>query len=376
MIVERKVYKEKILNDLNKKMVLIAGPRQVGKTFLAKEILKKFPKGIYLNYDLFEHREIIKRMEWLEDTELIVFDELHKMPDWKNYLKGIYDTKRENLKILITGSARLDFFRQTGDSLTGRYFLHHLFPLTLSELKQDDMEVKIDRFFERGCFPETFLSEDLDDVARWRNQYVDTILREEVFSLEKVDKLKELKLVFEILRRRVGSPVSYKSIAEDVQVSPNTVKRYISILENLYLVFRIPPFAKNIARAVLKEPKIYFFDPGLIVGDKGVVFENFVAMSLYKHATTLKDFKGKDIELRYLRTKDKKEIDFCLVENEIPQLFIEVKLSDREIAKNLRYFSEKYNVKGIQVVKNLRTEYQSGNIKVLKGENFLKSLFL
>ncbi len=376
MIIERKVYKEKILNDLNKKMVLIAGPRQVGKTFLAKEILKKFPKGIYLNYDLFEHREIIKRMEWLEDTELIVFDELHKMPDWKNYLKGIYDTKRENLKILITGSARLDFFRQTGDSLTGRYFLHHLFPLTLSELKQDDMEVKIDRFFERGCFPETFLSEDLDDVARWRNQYVDTILREEVFSLEKVDKLKELKLVFEILRRRVGSPVSYKSIAEDVQVSPNTVKRYISILENLYLVFRIPPFAKNIARAVLKEPKIYFFDPALIVGDKGVVFENFVAMSLYKHATTLKDFKGKDIELRYLRTKDKKEIDFCLVENEIPQLFIEVKLSDREIAKNLRYFSEKYNVKGIQVVKNLRTEYQSGNIKVLKGENFLKSLFL
>ncbi len=376
MIIERKVYKEKILNDLNKKMVLIAGPRQVGKTFLAKEILKKFPGGVYLNYDLFEHREIIKRMEWLEDTELIVFDELHKMPDWKNYLKGIYDTKRENLKILITGSARLDFFRQTGDSLTGRYFLHHLFPLTLSELKQDDMEVKIDRFFERGCFPETFLSEDLDDVARWRNQYVDTILREEVFNLEKIDKLKELKLVFEILRRRVGSPVSYKSIAEDVQVSPNTVKRYISILENLYLVFRITPFAKNIARAVLKEPKIYFFDPGLIVGDKGVVFENFVAMSLYKHATALKDFKGKDIELRYLRTKDKKEIDFCLVENGIPQLFIEVKLSDREIAKNLRYFSEKYNVKGIQVVKNLRTEYQSGSIKVLKGENFLKSLFL
>ena len=376
MVVERKVYKEKILKDIKKKMVFIAGPRQAGKTFLAREILKGFSRGVYLNYDFFEHREIIKNAQWLENTDCLVLDELHKMPDWKNFLKGVYDTKPDNMRIIVTGSARLDYFRQTGDSLAGRYFLHHLFPFSLSELKKDGMDVSIDGFLNKSCFPEPFLESDMVEVKRWRNQYVDTLLREDVLSFEKVDKFNELKLVFELLRRKVGSPISFKSIAEDVQISVNTVKKYIAILENLYIVFRITPFSKNIARAILKEPKIYFFDTGLVVGDDGARFENFVAFSLLKHSVVLKDFQGENVSLHYLKTKDGKEIDFCLVKDGLPELFAEAKFSEKEISPSLKFFYKKYGVKSVQLVKNLKTEYQSDGIEVLKAENFLKNLFL
>ncbi len=376
MVVERKVYKEKILKDIKKKMVFIAGPRQAGKTFLAREILKGFSRGVYLNYDFFEHREIIKNAQWLENTDCLVLDELHKMPDWKNFLKGVYDTKPDNMRIIVTGSARLDYFRQTGDSLAGRYFLHHLFPFSLSELKKDGMDVSIDGFLNKSCFPEPFLESDMVEVKRWRNQYVDTLLREDVLSFEKVDKFNELKLVFELLRRKVGSPISFKSIAEDVQISVNTVKKYIAILENLYIVFRITPFSKNIARAILKEPKIYFFDTGLVVGDDGARFENFVAFSLLKHSVVLKDFQGENVSLHYLKTKDGKEIDFCLVKDGLPELFAEAKFSEKEISPSLKFFYKKYGVKSVQLVKNLKTEYQSNGIEVLKAENFLKNLFL
>lgn len=146
----------KILKDLQNKMVLLAGPRQVGKTWLAREICKEFQYSIYLNYDNLSDQKIIKKANWLEKTELIVFDELHKMPKWKNYLKGIYDTKPQNLRILVTGSARLDIMRQVGDSLAGRYFMHHLLPFTPAELRDSTFASDIDRFIIRGGFPNLF----------------------------------------------------------------------------------------------------------------------------------------------------------------------------------------------------------------------------
>ncbi len=376
MIVERKVYKEKILKDIRKKMVLLAGPRQAGKTFLAREILKEFSNGVYLNYDFFEHREIIKNAAWSEKTDCLVLDELHKMADWKNFLKGVYDTSPDYLKIIVTGSARLDYFRQTGDSLAGRYFFHHLFPFSLSELHKDGLKVSVEDLLNKSCFPEPFLEDDLTEIKRWRNQYVDALLREDALAFEKIDKFNQLKLIFELLRRKVGSPISFKSIAEDVQISVNTVKRYIAILENFYVIFRVTPFSKNIARAILKEPKIYFFDTGLVVGDDGARFENLAAFSLLKHTTILRDFEGEDISLHYLKTKDGKEIDFCLVKEGVPLLFIESKFSEKEISPSLKFFHKKYGIKSVQVVKNLRTEYQFNGIEVLKAENFLKNLYL
>jgi len=126
--------KRAILRDLNKKMVFLAGPRQAGKTTLAKNIAQEFKDSfVYLNYDRLEDRKIIVKEAWLPSTELIILDEIHKMPKWKNYLKGVYDTKSSHQKILVTGSARLEIFNKVGDSLAGRYFLHRLMPLSPAE---------------------------------------------------------------------------------------------------------------------------------------------------------------------------------------------------------------------------------------------------
>lgn len=356
--------------------MFIIGPRQTGKTWLAKEIGKRFKKTVYLNYDRLEDREIIKNESWLASSELLILDELHKMPNWKNYLKGVYDTKEERQKILVTGSARLDAFRQSGDSLAGRFYTHHLLPFSMSELKNEKIGQDIEKFIERGGFPEPFLAEDETEAKRWRSQYIDGLIRIDVLDFEKIYDFKAIQMVLELLRRKVGSPVSYSSIARDVQISPITVKKYISIFEALYIVFRITPHSRNIARSILKEPKIYFFDNGLVVGDDGAKFENFMALSLLKHVYGRNDYTGDKYELKYFRTKDGKEVDFAIIKNSEVEKIIEVKTSNQKLSKPLKFFSEKYKLKGVQVVKELKREKLIGNIEILKAENFLKELFL
>jgi predicted AAA+ superfamily ATPase len=167
-----RVQKNKIIADLNKKIALLVGPRQAGKTWLAKDIAKSFSDSLYLNYDDTKDREQIHKQSWPENTELLIFDELHKMPDWKTYLKGIFDTRPEHQKTLVTGSARLEIYDKVGDSLAGRYFCHHLLPLSLSELKQAGETPNIDRLLERGGFPEPYFADNEIEAMRWRMQYL------------------------------------------------------------------------------------------------------------------------------------------------------------------------------------------------------------
>ena len=367
---------EQIIKDINKKIVFIVGPRQVGKTWLTIEIGKKFNNVTYLNFDKFEDRQIILSELWPPSTELLILDELHKMKGWKNYLKGLFDTKAEQLKILVTGSARLDIFKQSGDSLAGRFFTHRLLPFTISELKDDPISDDIERFIQRGGFPEPFLAESDVEAKRWRNQYIDGLIRTDVLDFEKVHGLRTIQIVFELLRRGVGLPLSYASIARDVNASPTTVIKYIQILEALYIIFRVTPYCRNIARSILKEPKIYFYDTGLIIGDEGARFENFTALSLLKHVFGKNDVEGKNSDLKYIRTKEKKEIDFCLVDDNKIMELIEVKLNDSSVSKTLRYFCNKYSLRGVQIVKNLKREKSIGNIDVVKSTNYFKNLIL
>jgi len=367
---------EPIIKDLKKKIVFIVGPRQVGKTWLAKEIGKRFKNAVYLNYDRSEDRDIIKKEAWIETTDLLILDELHKMPGWKNYLKGIFDTKPGNLKILVTGSARLDIFRQSGDSLAGRFFAHRLLPFSVAELGDKKICRNIDRFILRGGFPEPFLAKNDTDAKRWRNQYIDGLVRTDILDFEKIHDFRTIQMIFELLRRRTGSPVSFASIARDVGASTTTVIKYIQILEALYIVFRVTPYSRNIARAVLKEPKIYFFDNGLVEGDEGMRFENFAALSLLKHVLAKADYKGDNFELKYLRTKDGREIDFCITEDNRIIEAIEVKNRDSSISSNLAYFCRKYKLKGTQLVKELKREKTFGSVSVRRAHPYLRSLIL
>ena len=364
-----------IKKDLKKKMVFLIGPRQVGKTKLALMLAEEIEHSIYLNYDNLEDREQIKQSNWLPKTELLILDEIHKMPQWKNYLKGIYDTKSSDLQILVTGSARLETFRQSGDSLAGRFYRHRLNPLSLAELSEASI-IDLDKLILRGGFPEPFLCEDDIDANRWRLQYIDGLIRTDILDFEKIHDFKTIQLLLEVLQKRVGSPISYSSLARDLSSSPNTIKRYIEIFEALLIIFRVTPYHKNIARSLLKEPKIYFYDTGMVKGDEGIKFENFVAISLLKHLQAIEDYQGIKTQLSYLRTKEKKEVDFVLEQDLQIEKIIEVKLSDPSLSKTLIYFKEKYNLPAIQLVKNLRNERIEKGIEIRKGFNYLKSLYL
>jgi predicted AAA+ superfamily ATPase len=363
-----------IRSDLDKKMVLLSGPRQVGKSYLARALMAGFRAPRYLNYDNAQDRAVIKDEAWSGDTDLLILDELHKLPRWKNYLKGIYDTRRPQLRILVTGSARLETFRQSGDSLAGRYFLHRLQPVSPAEATRAGIAAGLEQFLDSGGFPEPFLAEDPRDVGRWRRQYLDGLIREDILNFENVHELRAISLLVDLLRERVASPLSYQSLAEDLGIAPNTVKRYIEILEALYIVFCVQPYTSSIARSLRRQPKLYLYDTGLVKGDQGQRLENLVAVCLQKSLFYLEDRDGKRRSLDYLRTKEGKKVDFVTVESGRPVLMVEVKASDRSLSAGLHYFHDRYGVPGVQLVGDLRVENEQGGLSVRQALPWLQGL--
>ena len=341
-------------------MVLLSGPRQVGKSYLAKQIMESYQKPMYLNWDNNRHRKIILEEAWPSETDFLVLDEIHKMPLWKNYLKGLWDTKSPGLAVLITGSARLETFRQSGDSLAGRYFHHRLLPITPAELCSWGDTYSLEQLLSRGGFPEPWLADSDIEANRWRRQYIDGLIREDILSFENITQLKAMNLLVEMIRERVASPLSYQALSEDLGIAPNTVKHYIEVLEALYIIFRIYPHHHSIARALVKQPKVYFFDTGLVKGDRGKKVENLVALSLLRDVYLKEDADGKRRQLRYLRTKEGKEVDFALIEEDSVKLMIEVKSSDRTLSSGLGYFNDRYGFPGVQLTADIRTVRNSG----------------
>ncbi len=360
--------------DLARKMVLLSGPRQVGKSWLARHIAtSRFSSSRYLNWDNLQDRDVILNYGWSTTTDLLVLDEIHKMPEWKNHLKGLWDSRPGNMAVLVTGSVRLETFRQSGDSLAGRYLHHRLFPLTPAEMIRMGAPFPLERFLERGGFPEPFLLDLPEDAGRWRRQYIDGLVREDILNFENITQLRAMNLLLELLRERVASPLSYQSLAEDIGVSPNTIKHYLSILEALCIVFRVFPYHRSIARAVTQQPKLYFFDVGLVRSDAGAKLENLVALSLLRELCLREDRDGLNRQLTYLRTRDGREVDFLIVQEGAPPLMVEVKTSDSAISPQLRYFNDRYGFKGIQLVADLHSENESGPLHVRRAISFLEN---
>lgn len=356
-------------------MVFIGGPRQVGKTTLSQALADHYKKHEYFNWDVIEDRKALRAKEWEQDAGLIVFDELHKAPKWKQWIKGVYDSRPANQQYLVTGSARLDVYRKGGDSLMGRYHYWRLHPLTLDEaIPQFSKKEIYHRLMTVGGFPEPFLMNDEREAKRWRKERFDRVLHEDVHDLEQIRQTQLLQLFVDALRSRVGGMITLSNLAQDLEISPKTAKNWLSIIEKMYVAFPIYPLTQNIPRAIQKPPKVYFYDNADVDEGIGARLENLVATHLLKRLHFIEDYYGERCELRYIRDKDGREVDFVTVINKKIVDLIEVKSSSSDISSSLKYYAEKLKPqRAIQLVGDLNRSFDKNGIHVTSPIKFFEN---
>ncbi len=394
---------EEILSA-GKKMVFIAGPRQVGKTTFARSFLRG-DVG-YFNWDVDSHRlKLLRERDGFyrgltrnhSDARIrVVLDEIHKYPRWKRFLKGVYDIGKEDLEILITGSGRLDIYQRGGDSLFGRYALFRLAPFTVGELLSagtqtvEEPDVWIHSVLERResrgreealthleewtGFPEPLFARSRRTLVRWRRARRELVFREDLRDLTRIRELGMVEQMTSLLPARVGSPLSVNSLREDVGAAYTTVQGWLQALERLYYHFEIRPYAARMARALRREGKIFLYDPTEIL-EPGPRFENVVALHLRKVVDAWTDSGYGDFSLHYVRDKEKRESDFLIVRDKRPWLLFECKLTGSTVDPSLRYFSERLRPQAsIQIVRSLPgTRRERGNIWLVPAAQFLSN---
>lgn len=367
---------ECIQKDLKKKAILLSGPRQVGKTTFARSLVKG---GEYLNYDVVEDRKAILAQAWLKDAPIIVLDEIHKFPKWKNFLKGVIDQFQNRPPLFITGSARLEVFRRAGDALTGRTFAYHLHPIDIKEAcllePKTSPQTHMQRLLTSGGFPESFF--DPENAQRLLRDRLSTVLREDLRDLSAVSNLKGIELLVELLRERAGGQVTYSNLASDLSVSPPTIRTWMDLLEKLYLVFLLRPYSKGLTKSIRKEPKCYFFDCSAPTNGDEARLENLAALALLKWCDFERDTKGRNVNLMYYRDTNEREVDFVITEDRSVLACIEVKSSDELPSKSLIYLTDKIHPKhSIQLVKNTTKYRDYGAIKIRPLAEWLSKILL
>lgn len=374
------ILQDELLNQ--RQMLFVSGPRQVGKTTLARDMVAQ-QHGHYYNWDNHQHRQWI--LDSIQSTAsavlfeqlgvhelraqrgLVAFDELHKYKDWKNYLKGVFDLYEQQLAILVTGSARMDIFRKGGDSLMGRYFHYRMHPLSLreitapivdtSQLLQDPVVPLMDGWEQLkrfGGFPEPFVKAETRFYNRWQQLRQQQLIYEDIRDSNTVQDIARLDVLANLLREQSGQVVRYSTLANQLNVSVDTVSRWVTLLESFYFAFRVLPWYQNLATALRKEPKVYLWDWSQLK-DQGAKNENLIASHLLKAVHWWSDHGLGDYQLHYLRTKDQKEVDFLISRDNQPWILIEVKTSNTQpLNKNLAWFQEKLEAEyAFQVVMDM-----------------------
>lgn len=383
-MVSQRYLDDRVLADLRHKTVVLTGPRQVGKTTLARQLMAHCQPAQYLNWDVPGDRAVLTQQSWAPGSRLLVLDEIHMMSGWKPWLKGVVDVDLpgepgSRRALLVTGSARMDTFRQAGAPLAGRYLALRLHPISVAEWCASTgctADAALEHLMQRGGFPEPCLAPDGKWADRWRaQQYITDLVREDVPEFSRLQEIGTMRVFVDLLRERVGSPLSLASIARDLAVAPGTLRRYLDILQALFIVFTVQPWHHNIARALLQSPKVYFYDNGLVRGNEGLRLENAVAASLHKVADFAVDTRGQQADLHYVRTKDGAKVDFALsLDGRLTHL-IECKLSDDHPRRALAGFAERFpQEQAVQLVRHLRQEQQVGRVQITATGPWLASL--
>ncbi len=389
-MIKKRYLTKYIIDDLSEKMVFVGGPRQVGKTTLAKELVAQhFGRIGYLNWDSRWDRKKIIRSQWPGDADLIVLDEIHKYKKWKSLLKGEYDTLKERYRFLVTGSARLDIYRKGGDSMMGRYHYYRLHPFSMAELStktkapsvmreiqipsennRELMEI-LDKF---GGFPEPLLKQNTRSLRRWHNEKNARLFREDIRDVELVRDLSSMQLLGDMLPERAGSLLSINSVREDLEVSHRAVSNWLNILESFYYCFRIYPYTGKNYRSLKKEAKLYLWDWSE-VEDEAARLENCVGSHLLKLSHFLQDYEGYQTNVHFLRSIEKKEVDFLVTVDKKPWFAVEVKLKNTDVSRNLLYFKDKIGIPFLyQVVKPSGIDSFTNGVRIVSADRFLTGL--
>ena len=363
---------------LPRKMVFIGGPRQVGKTTLALSLVGKGADEThpaYFNWDDPRSAARLRRLELPAGEPFLILDEIHKYARWRNLLKGIYDTEKSRRRIVVTGSARLDYYRKGGDSLANRYRYFRLHPFSLREMSASPAQSDVDALLRFGGFPEPLLQQDERELRIWQRDRVARVVRDDLRDLEQVREISLVEHLVDLLPHRVGSPLSIKSLREDLEVDHKTVVRWLTILENLYLCFRILPFGPSKVRAVKKERKLYLWDWSM-TPEGGPRFENLVASQLIKYCHFIEDTEGHAMELRFLRDTDKREVDFVVLRDRKPLFAVECKSGERGVSPAIRYFAERTPIPRFFQVHLGDRHFETGPTTVLPFRTFCHELSL
>lgn len=372
----------------SKKMAFITGPRQVGKTTLAKSLLKT--QENYYTWEDPNFRKLFAKnpLELISDRGpgAIHFDEIHKDRRWKTHLKAIYDTKGSDVEILVTGSARLDYYKRGGDSLMGRYIPYRLHPFSVAEcsspispdeiLQTSKAEYKWDDLIKLGGFPEPLFEGSENKAKRWSRLRLERITNEDIRDLKAIQNINAIKHLIELIPERVGSGLSINSLSEDVGAAFSTVREWFFVLEAIYFGFFIRPYSKNIKRTIRTEPKFYLFDT-IPITKPGTLVENLCALHLLKACHFWTDCAYGDFSLNYVRDKERREVDFLLTKDKKPWMLIECKSNSKTISPHLIHFSKilktPYNIQ-LTSTPNYDREYPEHNVRVMSYEKFFSGL--
>jgi predicted AAA+ superfamily ATPase len=357
--------KKSAATDLKTKMLFVGGPRQVGKTTFALSFLPNPVRNhpAYLNGDDIRVRPALMKGELPSGQPLIILDEIHKYARWRSLVKGFFDSRAPRPAFIVTGSARLDCYSRGGDSLQGRYHGYRLHPFSLPELG-GSTAADLTHLLRFGGFPEPCLHGGERLWRRWQRERIHRVVYDDIRDLERVKELSLLELLAEELPRRVGAPLSVRSLSQDLSVAHDTTERWLSVFERLYMCFRIAPFGAPRVRAVKKEQKLYLWDWSMIP-DAGPRFENLVACQLLKYCHLLEDTQGYRMELRFLRDTDKREVDFVVLKDGSPAFAVECKTGERSINPALHYFRERTKIDRLYQVHAGTRDYEKAGVRVL-----------
>lgn len=360
----------------HRQMVFVMGPRQSGKTTVAQGIIDDQQQAKYLTWDNTNDRDLILQgpnaiadytslSTLTEEKPIICFDELHKYLNWRDFLKGFYDSYPDKSRILVTGSAKLDVFSRGGDSLMGRYFPFRFHPLSVGELITDQFSADRDllprpkkineelfqALWKFGGYPDPFLNQSDAFHRRWQRLRIQQLLQEDIRDLTRISDIARLELLAEYMRRNASQQVTFSNLAKQLRITDKTVREWLTILKSVYFCFDIRPYSKNVIRSLLKEPKYYLWDWSACTND-GARAKNFIALGLLKAVHYWNDMGFSDYELCYLRDKEKREVDFIVVKNGKPWMLVETKLSNnKSISPNLYYFQRQLQAEyALQVV--------------------------